>query len=120
MLLQKIKIDDLSLETHRNLMNGIRVVDYGPLQGVQYITRSEPIIEFNCLRKLVSKKKIRYRDAFYDLDLVYITKRLIAMGFPAAGFEALYRNSAYDVVAFFERYHFGCAKVVPTYFSLFF
>ena len=44
------------------------------------------------LRSLVSKKKRRFREDGYDLDLTYVTPRLVAMGFPAAEREAMYRN----------------------------
>jgi hypothetical protein len=43
------------------------------------------------LRALVSRKKLRFVSAGVDLDLSYITNRLIAMGYPSIGFEALYR-----------------------------
>ena len=57
------------------------------------------------LRTLVSKKKRRFQAEGYDLDLTYITPRLIAMGFPASDFEGLYRNNADDVFDFFEEHH---------------
>ena len=60
---------------------------------------------------LVSKKKCRFiRDGF-DLDLAYITPRLIAMGFPSTRAEAWYRNPADQVAAFIERYHASHTKV---------
>jgi hypothetical protein len=31
----------------------------------------------------VSKKKLRFQTGGYDLDLSYITERVIAMGFPS-------------------------------------
>jgi len=37
-------------------------------------------------RKLVSNKKIRYKDSEYNLDLSYITKYIIAMALPSTGF----------------------------------
>ena len=35
----------------------------------------------NCFKRLVSKKKRRLQNEFYDLDMSYITERVIGMGF---------------------------------------
>ena len=56
-------------------------------------------------RNLVSKEKKRYVADGYDLDLTYITPSVIAMGLPAFGSEATYRNPIDDVVRFFNHYH---------------
>lgn len=47
----------------------------------------------------------------YNLDLTYITNRIIACGFPADGFEALYRNQKRDVISFLEGKHGYMVKV---------
>jgi hypothetical protein len=39
------------------------------------------------LRKIVSGKRRRFHDEKYDLDITYITNRVIAMSFPASGIE---------------------------------
>lgn len=54
------------------------------------------------IRGLVSKKKKRYKKDGFDLDLSYITPRLIAMGFPSLGSEGLYRNPMKEVKSFFK------------------
>jgi len=59
------------------------------------------------VRGLVSKKKIRYQKDGFDLDLTYITPRIIAMGFPSEGSEASYRNPMEEVQKFFNQYHNG-------------
>lgn len=59
------------------------------------------------IRGVVSKKKRRFIDEEFDLDLTYITQRLIAMGFPAENYERLYRNSMDMTVQFFEERHKG-------------
>ena len=61
----------------------------------------------------VSKKKRRFVDKVngFNLDLTYITKRIIAMGFPSEGNEAMYRNPASEVKRFFNTYHAQKFKV---------
>jgi len=59
----------------------------------------------------VSKKKLRFQFGGFDLDLSYVTPRLIAMGFPADGAEAVYRNPMEQVQKFFAARHPGRARV---------
>uniref|UniRef100_A0A7S2W5I8 Phosphatidylinositol-3,4,5-trisphosphate 3-phosphatase n=1 Tax=Mucochytrium quahogii TaxID=96639 RepID=A0A7S2W5I8_9STRA len=66
----------------------------------------------NNVKALVSKKKRRFIDEKngFNLDLSYIggkDSQIIAMGYPAAGVEALYRNSMVEVQRFFEYFHKG-------------
>ena len=46
------------------------------------------------IRKLVSGERRRFEDEAnnVNLDLSYITSRIIAMSYPAEGFEGYYRN----------------------------
>lgn len=62
---------------------------------------------FSAMRGLVSKKKRRFIIDDFDLDLTYITPRIIAMGFPSSGGERLYRNPLPQVQRFFEKRHPG-------------
>ena len=41
----------------------------------------------------------------FDLDLTYITERIIAMSFPATGMESTYRNSLKDVAKMLKTKH---------------
>lgn len=51
------------------------------------------IVNFmNYLREKVSGKKNRLKEGNFNLDLTYITQRLIAMSIPGEGFEGIYRN----------------------------
>ena len=56
----------------------------------------------NCdyIRSIVSTNKKRLDTGEFNLDLTYITNRIIACGFPAEGFESIYRNKKSDIVAF--------------------
>ena len=78
-----------------------------PDQLAEKYYKCEPISFFstNCLKEMVSEGRIRMHKRNYDLDLVNITKRIIAMGYPATGCESLYRNSFKDVKQFLNEEH---------------
>eukprot|EP00002_Diphylleia_rotans_P017700 TRINITY_DN3434_c0_g1_i3.p1 TRINITY_DN3434_c0_g1~~TRINITY_DN3434_c0_g1_i3.p1 ORF type:complete len:384 (+),score=48.18 TRINITY_DN3434_c0_g1_i3:55-1206(+) len=57
------------------------------------------------VRRQVSNDKRRYTKDGYDLDLSYITDRIIAMSFPAEGVEKMYRNDIDDVSTFLHKIH---------------
>lgn len=56
-------------------------------------------------RQLVSQNKRRYQRDGFDLDLCYITERVIAMSFPSEGLMAVYRNPVEEVARFFNTKH---------------
>ena len=59
----------------------------------------------NFIKSLVSQDKNRFCFDGFDLDLTYITHRIIAMGLPSTSYEALYRNDMSDVLNFFNLRH---------------
>ena len=63
------------------------------------------------LRHKVSKKKRRYIDDNYDLDLSYINNRIIAMGFPSNDMESVYRNDRRTVKKFLDERHCDHYKI---------
>lgn len=62
-------------------------------------------------RRLVSRENRRFQEDGIDLDLSYITPRIIAMGFPSTGIEGVYRNPASAVAAFLDARHHGNFRI---------
>ncbi|XP_044300231.1 phosphatidylinositol 3,4,5-trisphosphate 3-phosphatase TPTE2-like [Varanus komodoensis] len=62
-------------------------------------------------RRMVSENKRRYMKDGFDLDLTYITARVIAMSFPSSGKQAFYRNPIQEVAEFLDTKHEGHYKV---------
>ena len=56
-------------------------------------------------RQLVSQNKRRYQQDGFDLDLTYVTARVIATSFPSQGWWAAYRNPIGRVAAFLDAKH---------------
>lgn len=84
-----VKVENLSL--HHHLIN--------------YFSRSFYI------RKLVSKQRRRMLVAGYDLDMSYITDRVLAMSFPAERMRAMYRNPLWQVKSVLDMRHQDHYKV---------
>ncbi|XVF14349.1 hypothetical protein REPUB_Repub09cG0051400 [Reevesia pubescens] len=57
------------------------------------------------IRNLVSKKRRRMVVGGYDLDMSYITDRVLAMSFPAERMRAMYRNPLWQVKSVLEMRH---------------
>ena len=59
----------------------------------------------NYLRAFISKNKYRFIDRKYNLDLSYITPRIISMAYPGSGIQGLIRNNIKDVSNFLKERH---------------
>lgn len=64
------------------------------------------------VRSLVSGKKRRYIEDGFNLDLSYITPRLIAMSLPGEGVHKVYRNSISSVSKFLNQKHSDKYKIL--------
>lgn len=72
------------------------------------------------IRTIVSQNKRRYKKHGFDLDLTYITNRVIAMSAPAFGGHSAYRNDMHMVARFFVQQHYSrffIFNLCDTYFS---
>ncbi|CAK9084376.1 unnamed protein product [Durusdinium trenchii] len=58
-----------------------------------------------CARRQVSKNRKRFTEGDFDLDLAYISGRILAMSFPAQDLEAQFRNPMAEVQRFLQSRH---------------
>eukprot|EP00927_Polykrikos_kofoidii_P072518 TRINITY_DN68622_c0_g1_i1.p1 TRINITY_DN68622_c0_g1~~TRINITY_DN68622_c0_g1_i1.p1 ORF type:complete len:559 (-),score=37.41 TRINITY_DN68622_c0_g1_i1:59-1687(-) len=68
-----------------------------------------------CMRRVTGQNKRRFvsKHDDFDLDLSYISERLIAMSIPASSFPTrIYRNPIVEVVRFFQTYHADSYMIV--------
>lgn len=66
---------------------------------------------FAFVRHAVAGGRHRYQKQGYDLDLAYITSRVIAMSFPGGGSQDIWRNPRKEVIGFLNRNHKDSFKV---------
>lgn len=59
------------------------------------------------IKSLVSRDRNRFQEDGYNLDLTYITDRVLAMGIPATGVSTMWRNNLDEVCEFLETRHKG-------------
>ncbi|KAL5012170.1 hypothetical protein ScPMuIL_010721 [Solemya velum] len=80
----------------------VRIIRIG--RGIYIISQQHRHLT-KATRRVVSQNKRRYQKDGFDLDLCYITERVIAMSFPSSGVRKLYRNPIREVSRFFEAKH---------------
>ena len=80
-------------------------------EEIEETDNNDKLKKANFFKRLVSKQKRRFQDSDFDLDMSYITEKVIAMGFPSTGVETMYRNSLSDIIKFFHTRHNDNVKV---------
>ncbi|KAK7394447.1 hypothetical protein VNO78_14975 [Psophocarpus tetragonolobus] len=97
---------------HINLM-GLKFVKAGPPK-IENLSLHQQMINYltkNFIRNLVSKQRRRMLIDGYDLDMSYITDRVLAMSFPAQRMRAMYRNPLWQVKSVLDMRHYEHYKI---------
>lgn len=68
-----------------------------------------PFSFFNPFKGIASRDKLRFQEEGFDLDLSYITDKIIALAFPFS--TTFFGNSVEDVKTFFEKRHANSYKI---------
>ncbi|KAK9040413.1 hypothetical protein V6N11_015574 [Hibiscus sabdariffa] len=94
---------------------GLKFSKAGPVKGANTpLALPHPVFSYlsasSWIRNLVSKKRRRIIVGGYDLDMSYITDRVLAMSFPAQRMRAVYRNPLCQVKSVLEMRHQGHYK----------
>lgn len=63
------------------------------------------------MRRKVARSRCRYVSDGFDLDLAYVTSKIIAMGFPGRGSGACFRNPQKEVRRFLHWAHRGSFRI---------
>ncbi|XP_030956105.1 phosphatidylinositol 3,4,5-trisphosphate 3-phosphatase and protein-tyrosine-phosphatase PTEN1 isoform X2 [Quercus lobata] len=93
---------------------GLKVSKQGPGQDEELTIQHHLInyISTSCyIRNMVSKQRRRMLVAGYDLDMSYITDRVLAMSFPAERMRAMFRNPLWQVKSVLDMTHQGHYKI---------
>eukprot|EP00727_Mastigamoeba_balamuthi_P008534 m51a1_g4302 putative phosphatase tensin type domain-containing protein (618) ;mRNA; r:14814-17662 len=69
----------------------------------------EPVLK--TVRKFVSRDRIRFQSDGYDLDLAYITDKILAMSFPSTGLTSVWRNHIDEVHRLLKTRHEGAFMI---------
>ena len=104
-IVQKYNSEDLSQEQLKKVCDLKVLTDNAISKTVKNKNNA------NIVKALVSKKKNRFCYDGFDLDLTYITARIIGMGMPSSNLEGLYRNPMEEVQRFLNTRHTAHYKV---------
>jgi hypothetical protein len=64
------------------------------------------------LRALIAGGRTRYSSNGFDLDLSYVTSKVIAMSFPSSGCSTMWRNPQFEVQRYLETCHADNIRVI--------
>jgi len=111
---EQAKSEERAIEEARQVTTPLRILSRiaMALRLIRMISHARKLAEMRgtmsrSLRAAVSQNKRRFVRMGFDLDLTYITDRIIAMSAPALGEHKAYRNDGHVVSRFLSLRHYG-------------